>query len=511
MSAKTLAVSILTATTLLACSPPEDAMQIGVRSDHIAGGQVDRSNTGVVGIAMFSEIAGGLCSGTLIAPNLVLTAQHCVAELNTGQYVQCGRSRFGTVIDPNSVAVTTETTMPQSGRGYYGVRQVIVPQEDRGACGNDIALLVLTRNIPAAEATPLVPRFDPQPQRNEVVSLIGYGITSDGGWDSGTRRIRQRSSVVCGGATCERFGADASEFVLDEGSCQGDSGGPAVDSQGMVLGALSRGAQGCQYPTYTGAFAFADWIRQNAANAAALGGYAPLAWVEGVEAGPDNDGDGFPDDRDNCPWNPNPDQADRDFDGYGDVCDDEDNSNRGGSCNICNLCDTDADCGGEICAPTQDGYGLCVRQCDTSSDCPATTACFDVGNGIAVCLNADAQDVGVCPQDFVCGGAAQPDPDPQPDPEPEPEPEPEPVDPGQDPDPVDPGQDPEPVDPGQDPGPGVEGGDTDPGQDPDVMIVPEIKRGGGSAPGCSVPADAPNEAPLALMALGLLGLVRRRR
>jgi hypothetical protein len=41
---------------------------------------------------------------------------------------------------------------------------------------------------------------------------------------------------------------------------------------------------------------------------------------EGVTS-PDIDGDGIPDDTDNCPGDPNPDQADSDGDGLGDVCD----------------------------------------------------------------------------------------------------------------------------------------------------------------------------------------------
>jgi hypothetical protein len=36
---------------------------------------------------------------------------------------------------------------------------------------------------------------------------------------------------------------------------------------------------------------------------------------------PDKDGDGIADDKDNCPWNSNPDQKDTDGDGVGDVCD----------------------------------------------------------------------------------------------------------------------------------------------------------------------------------------------
>ena len=42
---------------------------------------------------------------------------------------------------------------------------------------------------------------------------------------------------------------------------------------------------------------------------------------EGLGDCPDSDGDGWPDAYDNCPWVPNPDQADSDNDGAGDVCD----------------------------------------------------------------------------------------------------------------------------------------------------------------------------------------------
>ena len=50
----------------------------------------------------------------------------------------------------------------------------------------------------------------------------------------------------------------------------------------------------------------------------------------------DTDGDTIPDATDNCPTNPNPDQADSDGDGIGDVCD---------NCqlDIGNMCDLDID------------------------------------------------------------------------------------------------------------------------------------------------------------------------
>lgn len=45
---------------------------------------------------------------------------------------------------------------------------------------------------------------------------------------------------------------------------------------------------------------------------------------------PDSDGDGVPDDQDNCPATPNPDQTDSDGDGIGDACDQSDGDGDGG-------------------------------------------------------------------------------------------------------------------------------------------------------------------------------------
>ena len=75
----------------------------------IEGGQTDRENTSVMGI--FSQSSGGACTGTLLAPNLLLTAQHCVAEVPTA-FVICDRTQFGDVYPASGFVSTTNGDSP---------------------------------------------------------------------------------------------------------------------------------------------------------------------------------------------------------------------------------------------------------------------------------------------------------------------------------------------------------------------------------------------------------------
>src|SRR5690606_36470418 len=118
---------------------------------------VDEEDKFAVGLGMrYQGVYYGHCSGSLIAPNLVLTARHCVAR-TSGDYVQCGNSPLGDNYPVDRLYVTTDTRFRQNG-DWYGVKEIRTPDTGNDTCGYDVALLILSSNIPSTIATPINPR-----------------------------------------------------------------------------------------------------------------------------------------------------------------------------------------------------------------------------------------------------------------------------------------------------------------------------------------------------------------
>ena len=328
-----------------------------IKRQEISGGVQDASTTAVLGMA---SLNGGVCTGTLIAPNLILTAQHCIAQVPS-QYVQCGRTRFGATYSPRNIFWTTRGYLTQNSNDYYASREIVVPPGGNDMCGYDIALVILQRSIPSAVAEPIEPRLGTPATRNEGYTAIGYGHIGDN-TGAGVRRRLEGRRVQCEGSFCPTWAQiQTTEFLGTDGTCQGDSGGPALDSQGKVLGALSRGPAGCGAATYSGVARWGDWIQEVALRAADEGNYDPAEWAVTGSATLDDDNDGVVNYQDNCPFVSNPDQTNSDIDSFGDACDDDDDND--GIADGADNCptdsndqtDSDGDGIGDACENTQGG------------------------------------------------------------------------------------------------------------------------------------------------------------
>jgi len=95
----------------------------------IAGGTLDADDAAVFQVFTRFEDSVASCTASLIAPNVLLTARHCISVGKT-ENVICGRSPFSAPVAGRDT-VATNATQPANDSPFYHGADVRVPSDGR--------------------------------------------------------------------------------------------------------------------------------------------------------------------------------------------------------------------------------------------------------------------------------------------------------------------------------------------------------------------------------------------
>jgi hypothetical protein len=360
--------------TSAACGATGAGEPTAERAAAIVAGEPSPSpaDDAVVLLRNLTVAGGAICTATMVAPNLVATARHCVAYASEGSFLCSPRgepialSDGGGLLGADVPADTIEIYAGEvTGSTLVAKGQEIVSTLSLTTCINDLAFVVLDRPL----ALPLVSlRLGTKTAAGEPITVIGYGIQQLGPLElDWPERPRKKAHQ-----TIEEVGPDDSAQVTmviprtivtspGPAGCRGDSGAPALSEKtGALVGVYTNrvGSDDCASPSTVHHYTNLPPFQKLALDAFARAHAEPMLERRTPMGGP---------------------------------------------------CSENFDCDDATCAAGDDGVKRCTRTCGPAAPCPDGYECRTPPklDGPNVCAKPAAPDSGACP---ACDAGPPPPP-----------------------------------------------------------------------------------------------------
>lgn len=219
------------------------------------------------------------CTGTVVAPRIVLTAGHCVQSPRGNLRTTTGFQVMTGVTDAGSAPVSSISRVS---------RVLIIPGYNPGILRYDVGLLVLSQPVAATPIRLAAPGEANLLNEGTPLTIAGWGFAKKPPANPSSS-LRVGQTTIGSTANCQQYEAGEARgfypefqfcaFATPESktiSCKGDSGGPGIVTRNGVriqVGVISSQAENCALnkpEVLTRVDAIAYWVAE---------------WVAAIEAG----------------------------------------------------------------------------------------------------------------------------------------------------------------------------------------------------------------------------------